>query len=77
MPFFIKEGFSGVIPKGTPFAQLIPVKRENWLGVYDPAYIPDVFKQGREVNETKAWYKKKIWEKKHYDLEKGLTHEEQ
>jgi hypothetical protein len=30
IPFFIKEGFSGVIPKGTPIAQVIPFKRENW-----------------------------------------------
>jgi hypothetical protein len=31
IPFFIKEGFSGVIPKGTPIAQVIPFKRENWV----------------------------------------------
>lgn len=31
MPFFIKEGFVGVIPKGTPIAQVIPFKRENWI----------------------------------------------
>jgi hypothetical protein len=30
IPFFIKEGFSGVIPKGTPIAQVIPFKRESW-----------------------------------------------
>jgi len=29
-PFFIKEGFEGSIPEGTPFAQLIPVKRDPW-----------------------------------------------
>lgn len=30
MPFFFKEGFTGIIPKGTPIAQIIPFKRENW-----------------------------------------------
>ena len=30
IPFFFKEGFSGFIPKGTPIAQVIPVKREDW-----------------------------------------------
>jgi len=30
IPFFIKDGFSGVIPKGTPIAQIIPFKRESW-----------------------------------------------
>lgn len=31
IPFFIKEGFEGVIPKGTPIAQVIPFKREAWI----------------------------------------------
>ena len=30
IPFFIKEGFAGIIPKGTPIAQVIPFKREGW-----------------------------------------------
>lgn len=30
MPFFIRKNFSGTIPKGTPIAQIIPFKRENW-----------------------------------------------
>lgn len=29
-PFWLKEGFEGLIPKGTPIVQLIPIKRENW-----------------------------------------------
>lgn len=28
--FYIKENFSGVIQKGTPIYQIIPVKRESW-----------------------------------------------
>jgi hypothetical protein len=34
MPFFLKEDFTGVIPKGTPFAQIIPFKREDWKAEY-------------------------------------------
>jgi hypothetical protein len=30
MPFFLAKGFTGVIPAGTPYAQMIPFKRENW-----------------------------------------------
>jgi len=30
IPFFIKKGFSGVIEKGTPIAQVIPFKRDEW-----------------------------------------------
>ena len=31
IPFFIKEGFVGVIPKGTPIAQVFPYERKPWL----------------------------------------------
>lgn len=29
-PFYIKNGFEGIIPKGTPLYQMIPIKRESW-----------------------------------------------
>ena len=29
-PFFMKKGFSGTIPAGTPIVQIIPFKREDW-----------------------------------------------
>ena len=29
-PFLIKKGFEGIIPKGTPYMQIIPFKREDW-----------------------------------------------
>lgn len=31
VPFFLKQGFSGLIPKGTPYAQIIPIKQEHWV----------------------------------------------
>jgi hypothetical protein len=34
-PFVLEEGFEGVIPKGTPMAQLIPIKRANWESEID------------------------------------------
>jgi len=30
VPFFIKKGFTGVIPSGTPIVQIIPTRREIW-----------------------------------------------
>lgn len=30
LPFFIKDGFSGLIKQGTPIAQIIPFKRDSW-----------------------------------------------
>lgn len=30
VPFFIREGYEGTIPAGTPYLQVIPFKREEW-----------------------------------------------
>lgn len=37
IPFFIKEGFVGVIPKGTPIAQIIPFERKDWVSKHLPS----------------------------------------
>lgn len=37
IPFFIKEGFTGIIEKGTPIAQVIPFKREEWVSQQKPS----------------------------------------
>ena len=29
-PFFIRDDFSGIIKKGTPITQIIPIKRDSW-----------------------------------------------
>lgn len=29
-PFFLREGFEGLIPAGTPIVQVVPIKRETW-----------------------------------------------
>jgi len=33
-PFVIKEGFEGIIEKGTPMVQVIPIKRNNWVSQF-------------------------------------------
>ena len=34
-PFVIKEGFEGIIEKGTPMFQIIPFKRDSWKAEYE------------------------------------------
>jgi hypothetical protein len=34
-PFVIKEGFEGIIEKGTPMFQIIPFKRDSWEAEYE------------------------------------------
>lgn len=66
-PFYIKKGFSGVIPKGTPMYQMIPFKREDWES---EAVEFDVKRQMSVLAPvvSKFWggYKNSYWNKKTY-----------
>lgn len=67
-PFYIKEGFSGVIPKGTPMFQIIPFKRESWSSSLEyKKYIESIKSQDSQLN-SKFFdrYKKMFWQKKSY-----------
>jgi hypothetical protein len=67
-PFFLKHGFTGVIPKGTPIAQIIPFKRDDWKKVENKKIIEE-----GQLNEKKSnsvfsgFYKKNFWKKKKYE----------
>lgn len=63
-PFFIKSNFSGIIPAGTPFIQMIPIKRESWEKEILP-YDENKSRYG-DLTLKKFWgyYKKNYWEKK-------------
>lgn len=66
-PFFIRAGFKGVIPKGTPMIQAIPVKRDEWNMSLEDADTPYIFVKEYEVtNAPFSWYKRNYWHKKKY-----------
>ena len=65
-PFFMKKGFSGLIPAGTPLVQIIPIKREPWeLKVNDQEtyFYKDFWKWN---SHPEATYKRKFWQRKDY-----------
>lgn len=71
MPFFIKEGFEGVIKKGTPFVQIIPYKREEWFSDLK-LYSLNEMKE-RHFDSVRKFripegggYKKTVWERKKF-----------
>jgi hypothetical protein len=43
--------FSGVLPKGTPVAQCVPVKRESWVAHIAPLTV-DETQQVHELTTT-------------------------
>lgn len=68
IPFFIKEDFVGVIPAGTPFAQLIPIKRAKWKSINNDQgilYLESL--QGQTVRTPGKSYKKLFWQRKEYN----------
>jgi hypothetical protein len=67
-PFLLKKNFQGVIEKGTPVAQFIPIKRENWkseIAKYDQNYSLRAERKlfGKIINS----YKNQFWVKKTYE----------
>lgn len=70
-PFFIVEGWEGVIPAGTPYLQIFPFKREDWehkVEMLEPSEM-----QSKYMNNTNfyrqpdgAVYKNKVWSRKKY-----------
>lgn len=63
-PFLIKRGFSGIIPAGTPFIQIIPFKRDGWKSEF---LEYDRKKQlNSQLPRKIFWggYKKMFWTKK-------------
>jgi hypothetical protein len=66
-PFYLKEGFEGIIPAGTPFFQIIPFKRENWVATNNP----EVFKVAARrlwdsARVTYGDYKRRLWTRRVY-----------
>jgi len=66
IPFFIKEDFEGRIVAGTPFAQVIPVKRASWKSMIDFGLSNTAIRQGSITRDNEHFYKKFLWVKKVY-----------
>jgi hypothetical protein len=67
MPFFLKDGFEGIIPIGTPIAQMIPFKREEWKMELDDSVAVGGIKRKRESGYRMLDnYKNYFWHKKSY-----------
>ena len=67
LPFFIKKSFNGIIPKGTPFAQVIPFKTENWNSKEDVSILTEELFNKMSARTSQHWYKKNKWKKKKYN----------
>lgn len=71
LPFFTFKGWTGVIPAGTPYCQLIPFKRENWeseIIIEDPNEMikKEIINSKKYRVKNGGVYKNKIWERRYY-----------
>lgn len=68
LPFFIKKGFVGIIPAGTPLYQITPIKREKWKSEVLP--YDEFIAKKRELERFRNFfgsYKNKWWVKKEFN----------
>jgi hypothetical protein len=66
LPFFIQMGFEGLIEKGTPIAQIIPIKRESWQSVAGDIIEKEEIRGNRIKLNFERGYKINYWSKKEY-----------
>jgi hypothetical protein len=70
-PFFIQNNFEGIVPAGTPFAQIIPFKREDWKSkiiIEDQKnmYNKNVANSAKYRVPDGGVYKNKVWSRREY-----------
>jgi hypothetical protein len=72
MPFFIIKGFEGVVPAGTPYAQIIPFKREDWQSEVFIENPNSLYKKNQKNSDKYrvkdgGVYKNEVWSKRTYE----------
>jgi hypothetical protein len=67
-PFLIKNNFEGIIPKGTPIVQFLPIKREKWK-INIKEYNEKRNEEGAIKLQSKVFrsYKTQWWNRKVYE----------
>jgi hypothetical protein len=72
MPFFVAKGFTGIVPAGTPYAQMLPFKREHWESEVDLKLGYEEMAKKNNDNSDKyrvpngGVYQKEVWERRTY-----------
>jgi hypothetical protein len=67
LPFYIKKGFTGLIPAGTPMYQIIPFKRESWKMNVEKFDSEKALVGANNLRKNFIGsYKKRLWSKKEF-----------
>jgi len=72
MPFFMLKGVTGLLPAGTPYAQIIPFRREHWESEIDVSLDLEQMTAKNKANSAKyrkpdgGVYLTQVWERRKY-----------
>jgi hypothetical protein len=67
-PFMVREGFTGTVPAGTPFVQVIPFKREGWDSEIAYGETDRIRKSLNLATSTfRHAYRSMFWKRKEYN----------
>lgn len=72
MPFFISKEWTGILPAGTPYAQIMPFKRESWESEYVLQSAESVLESRLEARSkyrvpNGGVYFRDVWERRAYE----------
>jgi len=72
LPFYVLRGWTGTIPAGTPYLQILPFKREDWKMELKNHSYQEILKRHQDqaaLYRTKdgGQYKKFTWTRKKYE----------
>lgn len=68
-PVWVKNNFNGIVEKGTPIAQIIPFKRDDWESTFDYYEDGEYYNIVEEKNFNSTivgHYLKNVWSKKNF-----------
>jgi hypothetical protein len=66
IPFSVQIGWSGIVPKGTPIIQMIPIKRESWIHTNSDEE-EDEARTALARMVRRGYYRDNFWQKKDYE----------
>lgn len=65
-PFFLSNSFEGIIKRGTPIAQMLPIKRESWESEIHKSENNYLGRLKKIHAYVEKYYKLNHWKKKEY-----------
>ena len=72
MPFFWLKGVTGILPAGTPYAQIFPFRREHWESEVDVSLSQPEMSAKNKANRVRfrqpdgGVYLREVWERRNY-----------